>query len=316
MHVSVIIPTYNSAALVVEAIESVLAQTLPPHQIIVVDDGSTDDTYERARAYSGLIEYITQPNSRVAAARNTGLGRATGDLVAFLDADDVWHPRKLERQVALLRENPSLGLLATQLTPWPGTPFTDECVGHGATMPVPLAELLVFNSLATSSIVVRRAVLRQAGQFDAELFGPEDYDLWLRCAQHAPVAVLEEPLTGYRDTAGSVGKQAPTMRQGLLRIHDKLDRDRVWPNRWIRRKCRAHLDYSTGYMFFAGGSPELATPLLMQSLCRYPLPMSHREVRSPGGRLRLLLRSLAATGTIWLRGAFSSAPSSARASCR
>jgi hypothetical protein len=137
-------------------------------------------------------------------------------------------------------------------------------------------------------------VLRHAGNFDPELFGPEDYDLWLRCAQHAPVAILPQRLTGYRDTVGSVGKQAESMRRGLLQIHQKLDQSKIWPSRWIRHKCRAHLDYTTGYMHFIGGKPAAAVRLLTQSLAWYPLPMSDREVRYRCGRVRLLARSLRA----------------------
>ncbi len=293
MNVSVIIPTYNSGPLVVEAVESVLRQTQQPRQIIIVDDGSTDDTRQRLRPYEVRIEYVWQQNSRVAAARNTGLDRASGDFLAFLDADDAWHPHKLARQLAMLAEHPEIGLLATDLTDWPGKFVSPGKLSQGAVKPVPLAEMLLFNPLATSSIVVRRGVLERAGRFDPELFGPEDYDLWLRCAQFAPIAILQEPLTGYRDTSGSLGKQAETMRRGLLKIHAKLDASRVWPSARFRRKCRAHMDYTTGYMFYAGGRPRDAARLLLQSLATYPWPLSPPEVRYHWARLRLLFRSLA-----------------------
>jgi glycosyltransferase involved in cell wall biosynthesis len=227
----------------------------------------------------------------VAAARNTGLARATGDVLAFLDADDAWHPRKLERQVEVLSRESDVGLLGTRLSPWPGEFPPDAELTTGQIAEVPLARLLVCNSLATSSIVVRRAVLDEAGPFDTELFGPEDYDLWLRCARVAKAAVLDEPLTGYRDTSGSLGKQAETMRRGLLRIHAKLDAAGAWPSRWLRRKCRAHVDYTTGYMYFAAGQPARAAGLLVQSLARYPLPMRPGEVRYRWARLRLFARS-------------------------
>jgi glycosyltransferase involved in cell wall biosynthesis len=293
MNVSVIIPTYNSGPLVVEAVESVLRQTHPPQQIIVVDDGSTDDTPERLRPYLSRIEYVWQPNSRVAAARNAGLERAGGDIFAFLDADDAWHPHKLARQLAVLREHPEIGLLATDLTDWPGDFVAPGQLGSGQVKHVTLESMLLFNPLATSSIIVRRAVQERAGRFDPELFGPEDYDLWLRCAQIAPLAILQEPLTGYRDTSGSLGKQAETMRRGLLKIHAKLDASGVWPSAGFRRKCRAHMDYTTGYMFYAGGRPRDAARLLLQSLATYPWPLSPPEVRYHWARLRLLFRSLA-----------------------
>ncbi len=291
MRISVVIPTFNSGPLVVEAIQSVLAQTLPAAEIVVVDDGSTDDTAQRVEQFGSRIDFVRQTNARVAAARNTGLRRATGEAIAFLDADDAWHPDKLQRQAAILRQQPDIGLLATDLTAWPGPLATDGELGPAAVANVSLRELLVVNSLATSSIVVRRAVIERAGEFDTALFGPEDYDLWLRCTRIARTAVLRQPLTGYRDTCGSLGKQADTMRRGLLRIHEKLDAAAAWPSAWLRRKCRAHVDYTTGYMYFAGGRPGRAASLLMQSLLAYPLPMSSAEVRFRWARVRLLARS-------------------------
>ncbi|HZN32527.1 MAG TPA: glycosyltransferase family A protein [Pirellulaceae bacterium] len=292
MKVSVIIPTFNSGRLVVQAIDSALAQTHAAAQIVVVDDGSTDDTCDRIRPYLDRLEYVQQPNRRVAAARNAGLARVTGELIAFLDADDAWHPHKLARQVDVLAQRPEIGVLATGLTDWPGPLAAELPPAPGTIAAVRLVEMLLFNPLATSSVVIRRELLERVGRFDTELFGPEDYDLWLRCAQQSQVAILREPLTGYRDTCGSLGKQAETMRQGLLRIHAKLDAAGVWPNPWLRRKCRAHLDYTTGYMFFAGGKARQATRLLLQSLAGYPWPLSPPDVRCHWARVRLLFRSL------------------------
>ena len=139
-------------------------------------------TRPRGSPYAERICYIHQPNARVAAARNTGLAQATGDVLAFLDADDAWHPAKLERQLSVLDQRPDIGLLATLAIPWPGDFPAVEAASDGSVLEKSLAEMLVFNPLTTSSVVVRRAVLDRAGAFDTELFGPEDYDLWLRCA--------------------------------------------------------------------------------------------------------------------------------------
>jgi hypothetical protein len=301
MQFSVIIPTYNSGRLAAQAVQSVLAQTHAPAEILVVDDGSTDDTAEQLRPFQRRIEYVRQSNAKVAAARNRGLSLATGDAIAFLDADDYWHPDKLARQREVLQRCPEIGLLATEVFEWPGQLPQFE-VPDGRCDEVPLKQLLVFNSLTTSSIVVRREVLARAGHFDTELFGPEDYDLWLRCAQAGSVAILRERLTGYRNVAGSLSKQAVTMRQGLLRIHAKLDATQAWPGQLLRRRGRAHLDYSTGYMYFAAGQPGRAASLLAQSLLRYPLPMSAQEIRFRFGRVRLLLRAAWRECCGWLGG--------------
>jgi glycosyltransferase involved in cell wall biosynthesis len=206
--VSVIIPTYNSAALVAQAVESALGQTQAPHEVIIVDDGSTDDTAERLQPHFDRIIYVRQKNARVAAARNTGLDRATGDVIAFLDADDAWHPDKLRRQIAVLNERPEIGLLATRLTVWPGQfLLAGDLVGdfvRERVKEISLSAMLISNLLATSSIVVRRSVLDRAGRFDTELFGPEDYDLWLRAALFIRESNLVETLTRKRDSGGRV----------------------------------------------------------------------------------------------------------------
>src|ERR1044072_212389 len=112
--VSVVIPTYNSGPYLLEAIDSLLAQTLLPSEIIVVDDGSSDDTPARLKDYRGRIRYIYQENMGVSAARNRGIEAANGDFIAFLDADDIWHPRKLEFQMETFARIPALGLVGTK----------------------------------------------------------------------------------------------------------------------------------------------------------------------------------------------------------
>ena len=109
--ISVIIPTYNSAVFLPEAVESVLSQTFLPQEVIVVDDGSTDNTEDVLEPFRRRIHYIRQENQGPAVARNRGIAEAKGDLIAFLDADDVWVPEKTEIQVKVLRENPRIGLV-------------------------------------------------------------------------------------------------------------------------------------------------------------------------------------------------------------
>ena len=114
MGVSVIIPTFNRAWILAEAIDSVLGQTCPADEIIVVDDGSTDDTRALLKRYGNRIEILRQPNQGVSAARNNGWRRATGALIALLDADDLWRPAKLERQIAFFNNHPEARICQTQ----------------------------------------------------------------------------------------------------------------------------------------------------------------------------------------------------------
>lgn len=290
MRVSVVIPSYNSGRFVTEAVDSVLAQRRPAAEVLVVDDGSTDDTRQRLAGYGAPVRYLYQENQGVSAARNLGVRAASGDLIAFLDADDVWHRRKLEEQLAVLGRRPDIALLGSDTFAWPAgqTPIVDEEPG-GAVETVPWRRLAVKNYFTTSSIVVRRSALERAGPFDPKLQGPEDYDLWLRVAESAPVANLRLPLTGYRAPAGSLSKQADTMSRGMGRILDKLDERSAWQgDRLLRRKARAYCDYSCAFMFAEAGRRRTAAWRLMRSLAGYPFPFGRDEVSRPLARPKLL----------------------------
>ncbi len=286
MRISVVIPTFNAAAFVVEAVQSVLAQSLRPLEIIVVDDGSTDDTAERLQSLP--ITLIQQANAGVAMARNAGIHAARGDAIAFLDADDVWHPFKLEVQVPRLKSH---GLLASGCYDWPGPlPVLPSTIPLAE--PIALERLVVRNSIVTSTVLVRRDALTQAGDFDARMQGPEDYDLWLRIAQHHECAVLPLSLTGYRTVVGSLSKNAVRMEQGMTLILGKLDAAGVFAGKpLLRRKAHGYFHYSCGYMHKLAGHRRDARRHALRSLLNYPLPFDSQDVRYFLGRLRLLARA-------------------------
>ncbi len=300
MRVSVVIPTFNSGPLVVEAVASVLAQSRPVHEVIVVDDGSTDDTVERIARFGQRIRYIPKVNGGVSSARNRGMGEATGDLIAFLDADDVWHPQKIEIQVAILVAHPLLGLIGTPLYDWPGN-HPPIAAGPLPTIEIiRLDDLIVRNSLVTSTILARTDALRAAGEFDLALRGPEDHDFWIRVAKNIKVANLTVAMTGYRSTTpGSLSKDAARMEAGMFAILSKLDVAGTFAGRpLLRRKARAYFRYSCGYMRFRAGEMRLATHHLIRCLLGYPLPYSSADVRTRFGRARLLMAAV----WRWLRG--------------
>lgn len=285
--ISVVIPAFNSGQWIAQTVESVLAQTVQPSEIIVVDDGSTDDTRRRLAPYMDRIRYLLQANQGVAVARNSGIAAATGELIAFLDADDLWHPQKLEIQLRAMADHPRLGLLGTGAFDLPA-PAAAEAGPCGLSM-VPWRRLVVKNVFTTSSVMVRRDVLNKVGCFDPELRGPEDFDLWLRIAEAAPVANLKAKLVGYRTVPGSLGRRAQAMEAGLLRIMGKLDARRAWRGNWLlRRKARALTGYSCAYLYAAAGDQRTALSRILGSLAGYPFPYSAREVRFRFGRLRML----------------------------
>ena len=211
---SVIIPTYNRAALVRAAVDSALRQSVPPHEVLVCDDGSTDDTLALLRTVFAdvpKVKVLSLPHSGLpAATRNAGIAAASGDWLAFLDSDDVWLPEKTARQWAAIQAHPAIGLVCTNafvarhgVDPH----LRPTLLRHVPTGEVTLARLLEENVVITSSALVKRTLLVDAGAFSArqELRAVEDYELWLRMATLAPVHYLDEPLIVYQDdTADSV----------------------------------------------------------------------------------------------------------------
>lgn len=201
--VSVIIPMFNAGKYINAAIDSVLAQTFSNIEIIAINDGSTDDTSSKISHYLTLpkFKYIEQVNSGVSAARNAGLRAATGDMIAFLDHDDLWLPDKLEKQIRFLGDHPNIGLVHGNIS------FIDA---DG--MPIPrersnfqtdasgwcFAYLFNDNRIATLTVCMRRECFSNAGFFREDIHGAEDYEYWLRVAQKYPIGHIDEDLALYR----------------------------------------------------------------------------------------------------------------------
>jgi glycosyltransferase involved in cell wall biosynthesis len=194
-HVSVIIPTYNRAQKVLRAVSSVLYQTYEDFELIVVDDGSTDDTKERLAPFQGKIVYHSLPrNAGVSAARNAGIRLAQAPFLAFLDSDDYWFAEKLARQMAFFERNPQARICQTEER-WIRrgrrvNPRTKHLKPTGDIFEPSLKICLV----SPSSVMVTRSLLEEAGHFDEGLPACEDYDLWLRIACRVPVHLIREEL--------------------------------------------------------------------------------------------------------------------------
>jgi glycosyltransferase involved in cell wall biosynthesis len=193
--VSVIIPTYNRAALVAEAVASVLAQTWQDFEILVVDDASTDGTGEALAPYADRIRLIRrEARGGVSAARNSGIGAARGEWLAFLDSDDLWLPEKLARQMAFLAAHPDLWLCQTEET-WVrrgvrvNQPQTHRKIG-GEIFFQSLERCMV----SPSAVILHRRLIEAHGGFDEALPAAEDYDLWLRLSWRYEVGLVPEPL--------------------------------------------------------------------------------------------------------------------------
>ena len=192
--VSVVIPTRNRSALLRRALESVGAQTRPPKEIIVVDDGSTDDTAQWINVDFPLVHYLRQPHRGVAAARNNGIGAATGEWIAFLDSDDEWRPAKLERQLDATRAQPRYGLCHTDEIWIRRGRRVNAGKRHAKSGGSIFRRCLPLCVISPSSVLVRRSLLEEVGGFDETLPVCEDYDLWLRICSRYPVLFVDEAL--------------------------------------------------------------------------------------------------------------------------
>jgi len=192
--VSVIIPTYNRADLVRRAVDSVLAQTFPNFELIVVDDGSTDRTQEVLAAVDDRLVLIAQPRAGVSAARNQGLAAARSPLIAFLDSDDYWLPEKLAVQVHFFEENPEAVICQTEEVWYRRGRRVNPRTRHRKPSGDVFRPSLELCLISPSAVMMRRELFDRVGRFDESLPACEDYDLWLRAAAEYPVHLLDRPL--------------------------------------------------------------------------------------------------------------------------
>ncbi len=192
--VSVIIPTYNRAWILKEAIDSVLAQDFKDFELIVVDDGSSDDTEQILDAYKRDLVVIRQPNRGVSGARNRGIAAAGGQLIAFLDSDDLWLPGKLSTQVAFFDSNPSAVINQTQEIWIRNGVRVNPKIRHHKFSGMIFERSLALCLVSPSAVMMRRSLFDEVGLFDEDLPACEDYDLWLRISWRYPVHLIETPL--------------------------------------------------------------------------------------------------------------------------
>lgn len=213
--VSVIIPAYNAEATIGEALRSVLGQTLLPKQIVVVDDGSSDETAARVGEITvpeGVeLVLVSQANKGVSTARNHGIADSTQAWVAFLDADDVWERAKLAEMMAALKKAPGAVLACHDFYRFgaDGERFAVVAAGNVWRSASTFEALYLRNFICTSTVVARREVLEEAGMFEPGMSQGEDYQLWLRIVDRHPRGLLAVPkvLAGWRDHAGTLSKR-------------------------------------------------------------------------------------------------------------
>lgn len=219
--VTVIIPAWNAAAYIAETLASVLAQTTPPGAVIVVDDGSTDGTADAAQQQAPQVQVRTIPNAGVGAARNIGWRMAHTPWVAFVDADDLWAPDKLERQLTAAGEAALVYAARHHIGDVRGARLQTEwdTLYEGDIFEA----LLQGNCITISSALVRRDTLEVVGGFSEDrALGPcADWDLWLRIAHDHPVAAVREALVAYREHDSGMSRSADAMNRARLAVLDR-----------------------------------------------------------------------------------------------
>lgn len=226
MQITTVIPAYNAASYISAAIDSALEQDRIDQQILVIDDGSTDETPSVLQSYGNRIDTIRQPNRGLSAARNRGILAARGEFIAFLDADDVWCRGKLSRQVAALERSPTAIMVHSRTVSWdPSSGLESEFVKARSEdyQGDCFAKLYRSNAICVSSVMARTSRLRELGGFDEHILRPttQDYDLWLRIAFESPIVYDGEKGTLYRRHAGNASHQTQMMLEDHIYVTEK-----------------------------------------------------------------------------------------------
>jgi glycosyltransferase involved in cell wall biosynthesis len=249
--VSVIIPTYNRSDRVREAVASVLAQQDAAFEVIVVDDGSTDDTGATLGSFGAAIRHLWQPHGGVSSARNTGILAAGGEWLAFLDSDDLWLPQKLRVQLDFLHKHPELRICQTEETWVRNGHKLNPKKYHQKPRGYCFPQLLERCLISPSAAVVHREVFEAVGLFDESLPACEDYDLWLRIGYRYPIGLIDQALTiKYGGHADQLSSTIPALdRYRIQALANLLQKEPLNPRQQevtlqaLRKKCRI---YSSG----------------------------------------------------------------------
>jgi glycosyltransferase involved in cell wall biosynthesis len=257
--VSVIIPVYNSEDYIAEAIESVTAQTYKNIEIIVVNDGSTDNTEAVLKPYMEKIKYFYQENKGVAAARNTGIRLALGEYIAFLDSDDIWLPEKIALQVDYLNRNPSVMLTYSNFKIFNDGKHPDEGILYlNSDIYIEgyiFTELVNACLISTITVLVRKEVFEKVGLFDEKFVSGEDYELWLRIAAECKIGYVKEVLASCRKhsqsiTTNIIGPEKPWEIKAIENVLQKYPEKILETGKLQIKKRYSQIYNRYGYSYF------------------------------------------------------------------
>jgi len=291
--ISAIIPTYNYGRFLREAIDSVLAQTYPVLELIVVDDGSTDDTPQILASYGDRIRAIYQTNGGVGAARNRGIAEARGEYVAFLDSDDIWLPAKLEKEIALFDADPDLGLVHCGAETFDNSGkilFVSLSGCEGWVGPDLLRLERTVIAAPGSGTTVPKRVAEEIGGFDPRLQPSEDWDFCYRIAERYRVGFVPEVLVRYRMHGNGIHLNIPRMENGMLMALEKALRSPDPAVQSLRRHTYGRIHRILAGCYFQTGETRKFVRHMLKSvrydprnaayLAAYPLRVAQRAFGS------------------------------------
>lgn len=272
--VSAIIPAFNYGRFICDAVESALGQSYSPLEVIVVDDGSTDDTRQRLERYGSKIRYLYQNNRGLSAARNTGIRAARGQWVAFLDADDVWHRDKTSVQFAAAGQagEPALigscgaDALPEKLDPCPSA------------RPLGVEDFLLSLPVGPSGVLVRRDAFDAVGGFDESLRSVEDRDMWLRLSARFSALQVNCPCWWYRSHEGQMNRHAERMEHNYRLVLNRFFARHAEYAR-LRAVSLSYMYADVAWSHFVEGNRRAALTRLLRSLWLHPA-----AYRGPQGR--------------------------------
>lgn len=234
--VSVVIPTYNYGHYVCEAIDSVLNQSYPNIEIVVVDDGSKDNTAELLKKYGKKINYIYQENKGISAARNTGICHSTGEFIAFLDSDDIWLADKVEQQIKIFKGKPKIGLVSCSMYHFDTQHKNlEEITYRNYSSHEKFYSFLVMSNIVSggSAAIVRKDCFQKVGMFDINLKVAEDWDMWLRINQYYDIHIIEKPLVKVRvgfDSISSIQNSGMMLHHELIVLRKQRKINPIFKN--------------------------------------------------------------------------------------
>lgn len=300
--VSVVIPSFNHARYVTEAVDSVLAQSNCSFEVIVVDDGSTDNTREVLESYGDRIRYIYQENRGLPGARNTGIRAAQGEWVAVLDSDDTWHPQKTERQLAAAAAFPDVDVIGS---PGGDDPFPESLPTDPPCRIMSVQDFLQITPMSASSTMVRRRCFEEVGLFDESLRSAEDRDMWLRLAARVQVLQVMTPCWFYRLHEGQMSRNPQRMYDNFRKVLDKFFREHP-EHAGLSRMAYAFLYQDAAICYSEANHRATSVLMILRSMLNFTGELGKGRF----GRLKLLIRFLLGQGAFdrlnRLRGAGSS----------